>query len=109
MRVIILALATVVLFAGCSKREGQEPIFSGRVEFFYFQDSNDSVSGVTRFDKGLPGTKTSVKEDVFLEVYKDWVVMKLLNRKGSTQIVPRERVREIIVGTQESNELNIPR
>jgi hypothetical protein len=109
MRVIILTFATVVLFTGCSKREEVEPIFSGRVEFFYFLDSNDVVSGVTRFDQGLPGTKTSVKEDVFLEVYKDWVVMKLLNRKGSTQIVPRERVREIIVGTKESNELNIPR
>jgi hypothetical protein len=108
MRVILLALSAVSLFTGCLKHEEPEPIFAGRVEYFYFLDSNDVVVGVTRFDQGRPGTKTSLKEDVFLEVYKDWVVMKLLNRKSSTQIIPRERVREIIVGTKEGNELNMP-
>ena len=108
MRAILLALSAVSLFTGCSKHEEPRPIFAGRVEYFYFLDSNDVVAGVTRFDQGRPGTKTSLKEDVFLEVYKDWVVMKLLNRKSSTQIIPRERVREIIVGTKEGNELNIP-
>lgn len=71
MRVVIFALAALVSFTGCSQRKEGEPIFSGRVEYFYFLDANDGVSGVTRFDKGLPGTTTSVKEDVFLEVYKD--------------------------------------
>ena len=108
MRAILLTLSAVTLFTACSKHEEAKPIFAGRVECFYFLDSNDVVTGVTRLDQGRPGTKTSLKEDVFIEVHKDWVVMKLLNRKGHTQMIPRERVREIIVGTKEGNELNIP-
>lgn len=108
MKSILLVSGAVMFLSGCAKRDA-EPVFSGRVEYFYYLDQNDAVSGFTRFDKGLPGTSTMVKEDVFVEVRKDWVVVTLLNRKGASCIVPRERVKSIIVGTKERNELNIPK
>ena len=104
MKNIILAFIATALLSGCTR-----PLFSGRVEYFYSLDEHDAVSGFTRFDNGLPGTSTSVKEDVFVEVHKEWVIVKLLNRKDTTYVVPRERVRSIIVGTKEGNELNIPK
>jgi len=108
MKNIILVLIATALLSGCTRHD-TEPLFSGRVEYFYFLDQHDTVSGFTRFDKGLPGTSTTVKEDVFVEVHKEWVVVKQLNRKDPSYIVPRERVRAIIVGTKEGNELNIPK
>ena len=108
MKNIILALIATALLSGCTRHDSA-PLFSGRVEYFYSLDEHDGVSGFTRFDKGLPGTSTSVKEDVFVEVHKEWVIVKLLNRKDTTYVVPRERVRSIIVGTKEGNELNIPK
>ena len=108
MKTILLVSIAVMLLSGCAKHD-TDPVFSGRVEYFYYSDQNDAIFGFTRFDKGLPGTSTMVKEDVFVEVQKDWVVVKLLNRKDASYIVPRERVRSIIVGTKEGNELNIPK
>lgn len=96
-----------MLLVGCAKQDS-EPLFSGRVEYFYYLDQNDVLSGFTRFEKGLPGTSTMTKEDVFVEVQNDWVTVRLLNRKNASYIVPRERVRSIVVGTKEGNELNIP-
>lgn len=93
---------------GCSP-EKDKPLFSGRVEFFYYLDEKDSVSGFTRFEQGLPGTSTRAKEDVWLEIYPNWVVARLKNRKDESYIVPRERVRHIIVGAKETNELNTPK
>lgn len=107
MKTILLASIAVMLLSGCAKSDS-DPVFSGRVEYFYYIDQNDSISGFTRFDKGLPGTSTMVKEDVFVEVRKDWVLVKLLNREDASYIVPRERVRSIVVGTKEGNELNVP-
>jgi hypothetical protein len=108
MKNYIVALIAVILCSGCCRRD-TKPLFSGRVEYFYYLDEHDAVSGFTRFDKGIPGTATSIKEDVFVEVHKDWVLVKLLNRKDASYVVPRERVRAIIVGTKEGNELNIPK
>jgi hypothetical protein len=108
MKNIILILIVTALLSGCTRHDA-EPLFAGRVEYFYFLDAHDAVSGFTRFDKGLPGTSTSVKEDVFIEVHKEWVIVKLQNRKDASYIVPRDRVRSIIVGTKEGNEVNIPK
>ena len=93
---------------GCAGHE-EKPLFSGRVEYFYALDEKNALSGFTRFEEGLPGTSTMVKEDVFVEVHKEWVIVKLLNRKGYSYIVPRDRVRTLIVGTKEGNELHIPK
>jgi hypothetical protein len=108
MKTLILVLMTTALLSGCARHD-TEPLFSGRVECFYSLDEHDCVAGFTRFDKGLPNTITRVKEDVFVEVHKEWVIVKLLNRKDTAYVVPRERVRAIIVGTKEGNELNIPK
>lgn len=109
MKTPLLVFALLMLFAGCVKfdtsAEG-DPVFSGRVSHFYYLDQNDKVSGFTRHDQALPGTSAMTKEDVYIEVYEQWVVVKLLNRKESSYIVPRERVRSIVVGTKAENELN---
>lgn len=105
----IAAILALAFMAGCDKPSGRDVIFAGRVEYFYYLDEQDNVSGFTRFEKGLPGTSTMVKEDVFVEVHNDWLVVKLLNRNGASYVVPRERVRSLIVGTKERNELNIPK
>ena len=78
------------------------------MEYFYYLDEKDSIQGFTRFDQGLSDTSTRVKEDIYVEVYSDYVIAKLLNRNGSAYVIPRERVRKIVVGAQETNELNIP-
>ena len=102
----VTLLTGCILLIGCSKPAGS--LFSGRVAYVYFLDTNNSVTGYTRFDKGLPGTGTSVHEDPWVDVYPEWVIVRLMNRKDHTEIVPRDRVRSIIVGTREDNELNIP-
>jgi hypothetical protein len=48
-----LTLAMLLLFVGCSK--STKPLFSGRVTYVYYSEYNGSISGFTRFDKGLPG------------------------------------------------------
>lgn len=68
-------LAIAVMFLTCCERQDALPIFSGRVEFIYYLDELDKTAGITRFDKGLAGTSTLVKEDVFVDVYKEWVVI----------------------------------
>lgn len=106
MKPIILISIALLFLSGCIKFDQDtdaDPIFSGRVESFYYLDQSDKVSGFTRLDKGLPETSALVNEEVFVEVQKDWVVVRLLNRKGAAYIVPRERVRSIIVGTTEGN------
>lgn len=115
MKPLLMVAAAVAFLSGCKPpetglvKEDEKPLFAGRVESVYFLDETDGVQGYTRFDKGLPGTSTRVKEDVFVEVRTHWVVVKLLNRKDSSHLVPRERIRTITVGTQEGNELNIPK
>lgn len=108
MKTFFLGVIAAALLSSCNQRDAK-PFFSGRVEAFYFLDEHDAVSGFTRFDKGSAGTSTQANEDVFVEVHKEWVLVKLLNRKDSSYIVPRERVKAIIVGTKEGNELNIPK
>jgi hypothetical protein len=103
----LFTLTILLLFAGCSKNE--KPLFSGRVTYVYYTEYNGSVSGFTRFDKGLPGTSTSINEDVWVDVYSDWIAIRLKNRNDSEIIIPKERVQKIIVGTKKENELNIPK
>lgn len=108
MKPLLVLSISLMLLTGCGEQD-TTPLFSGRVEYFYYLDHNDAVSGFTRFEKGLPGTSTCVNEDVHVEVRNDWVTVTLLNRKNASYIVPRERVRSIVVGTKEGNELNIPK
>ncbi|TLD72541.1 hypothetical protein FEM03_00235 [Phragmitibacter flavus] len=108
MKQLLIFSISLVLLTGCGEQNAKL-LFSGRVEYFYYLNQNDLVSGFTRFEKGLPGTSTMAKEDVYVEVRNDWVIVKLLNRKNASYIVPRDRVRSIIVGTKEGNELNIPK
>lgn len=102
-----LGAIALLLLTACDRRD-ETPLFAGRVESFYYAGPNEAVSGFTRFEKGLPGTSTRVKEDVFVEVRQNWVRVKLLNRKDESYLVPRERVRSILVGTEQGNALNIP-
>ena len=104
---LLLGTTALLLLTACDMRD-ETPLFSGRVESFYYAGPNEGVLGFTRFEKGLPGTSTRVKEDVFVEVRQNWVRVKLLNRKDESYLVPRERVRSILVGTEQGNALNIP-
>lgn len=102
-----LALAATLIFAGCNK--APEPLFSGRVESVFYEDFDNSLSGFTRFDKAYPGTSTAIREDPWVDIYQDWIVIRLKNRKDYAYVIPKERVRTIVVGTEESNRLNIPK
>lgn len=104
---LLLGSIVLLLLTGCG-RQDETPVFAGRVESFYYAGPNDAVSGFTRFDQGQPGTSTRVKEDVHVEVWQNWVRVKLLNRRDEAYLVPRERVRSIVIGTPEGNALNIP-
>ena len=108
MKHLLTLFIATLLLTGCFS-EKEEGIFSGRVEYFYYTNKSGGAEGFTRFDQGLPGTSTMVKEDVWVEVYSNWVRVELKNRSGYTYIIPRERVIDIVVGTKEGNELNIPR
>ncbi|TDU68065.1 hypothetical protein EI77_03182 [Prosthecobacter fusiformis] len=98
-----------LLFLPMSCGKSPDRLFSGRVESIYYLDHKDSVHGYTRFDKGLPGASTSIKEDPWVEVYPAWVVLSLKNRNDYTIIIPKERLRSITVGTKEGNDLNVPK
>jgi hypothetical protein len=103
------ALVLLAFFFTACTPSKEKPIFSGRVEFFYYADEGDNIAGFTRFEKGFSGTSTRVKEDIWLDVYTHWVVATLKNRKNESYLIPRERVRHIVVGTKEGNELNAPK
>ena len=104
---VILFSAFCLSLLGCAPAN-ESALFSGRVASFYYLDEKDSIQGITRSDQGRSGTSTRVNEDIYVEVYSGYVIVKLLNRNESAYIIPRERVRTIVVGTQEANELNIP-
>jgi len=106
--IALISLVAASLLVGCSSHE-EKPSFSDRVAYFYYLDEKDSVSGFTRFDKGLPGTSTRVNEDVWLDVYADYVFVTIKNRADESYIIPRERIKLIAVGNPEGNELNIPK
>lgn len=102
-----LALIATLILAGCHK--APEPLFSGRVESVFYEDFDNSLSGISRLDKAYPGTSTAIHEDPWVDVYQDWIVIRLKNRKDYTYVIPKDRVRTIIVGTEEGNLLNIPK
>ena len=107
-------LALILTVSGCDtdpeneQEMSNKPIFSGRVEYVYYSDDHGAKRGYTRFEKGLPGTSTTVQEDVWVDVYPNWVVIKLLNRSNYTEIIPQQKMVSIIVGTEEGNALNVP-
>jgi hypothetical protein len=106
---LVIFLISIFALVGCAPQK-EVPLFSGRVEYFYFVDELDVVSGVTPFEKGFPGTATRVKEDVWVDVYSSWVVVSLKNRRDDDRfIVPRDRVRRVIVGSKELIALNPPK
>jgi hypothetical protein len=107
MKYILPILLIAAVMTGCFS-EKEESIFSGRVEYFYYTNKSGGTTGFTRSEKGFPGTSTMVNEDVWVEVYPTWVKVELKNRSGYTYIIPRDRVVDIVVGTKEGNELNIP-
>jgi hypothetical protein len=116
MRHTLLVIIIAMILSGCTKeipstteQPTNKTIFSGRVEHVYYLDQNGATSGYTRFDKGLTGTNTGIKEDVWVDVFPNWVVIKLMNREGYEQIIPQHRILSIAVGTKEGNELNIPK
>lgn len=104
---LLFAASFLTGLTGCLP-EKEESISTGRVESFYYTNKSGGTEGFTRFEKGLPWTSTMVNEDVWVEVYPSWVKVKLKNRNGYTYIIPRDRVIDIVVGTKEGNELNIP-
>ena len=106
--IALIPLIAACLLVGCSS-DKEQPSFSDRVAYFYYLDEKDSVSGFTRFDKGFPGTSTRVNEDVWLDVYADYVFVTIKNRADESYIIPRERIKLIAVGNPKVNELNIPK
>jgi hypothetical protein len=102
-----LAIAAALILGGCNK--APEPIFSGRVESIFYEDFDNSLSGISRLDKAYPGTSTAIHEDPWVDVYENWIIIRLKNRKDYTYVVPKDRVRTIIFGTEEGNLLNIPK
>jgi hypothetical protein len=116
MKQTVLVIIIAMILSGCTKeipstteQTTNKTIFSGRVEHVYYVDETGATSGYTRFDKGLPGTSTTIKEDVWVDIFPNWVVIKLMNRKGYEQIIPQHKIVSIAVGTKEGNELNIPK
>ncbi|MBT3381311.1 MAG: hypothetical protein HN742_19560 [Lentisphaerae bacterium] len=100
-----LLLALIVVAATGVPASAEDRIYSGRVESVYYSDHSGNIQGYTRLDKGLPGTSTAVKEDVWVMIYQHWIVIELKTRK--TRIaVPRERVLAVHIGNEEANALN---
>ena len=104
MRDFLAIFLISVLLSSCS----ETPEFSGRVAYVSFESESGGADVITRYDVGLPGTSTRLKEDVWVKVYQNWIHITLKNRRDSLTIVPRERVIQIDVGTKESNDLNVP-
>ena len=107
MKNIILVLTIALMAAGCS-RENNTCSFSGRVGYVSYQDENNAPQVITRFENGIPGTSSRVNEDVWVDLYPNWIRIVLKNRDDYTLIVPRERVLRVVVETREGNNLNIP-
>lgn len=103
MKPILVAL--ILTATAGSSLLAEEPIFSGKVESVYYNDYRGNIHGYTRLEKGLPGTSTTVGEDVHVEIYQNWIIIELLARKNKTA-VPRERVLEVYIGNEEANALN---
>lgn len=108
MKKIIPILIVVLALCGCSKNERQCS-FSGRVGYVYFQNENNETEVITRFKNGISGTSSRANEDVWVDVYPNWISIVLKNRNDYTIIVPRERVLRLVVETKEGNDLNIPK
>ena len=104
MKSLIIPTLTALILCSCS----ETPLFSGRVAYVSFESESGGTKVMTRYEQGIPGTSTRVKEDVWVDIYNEWVRIVLKNRNDSTTIIPRERVIQINVETKEFNELNIP-
>ncbi|MGJ8678461.1 MAG: hypothetical protein ACSHX0_13165 [Akkermansiaceae bacterium] len=110
MKPLLLLLSVMLCLSSCSEHDSKsQPDFSGRVAYIYYKSESGGTKVVTRFDTGIPGTSTSLREDVWVDVYEDWVHVILKNRNDHLTIIPRERVIKIVVETKEGNELNIPK
>jgi hypothetical protein len=104
MKKNLIALIATLMLCSCSEK----PIFSGRVGYVYFENESGGTEVITRFDHGIPGTSTMVKEDVWVDVFDEWIQIVLKNRNDYVTIIPREKVIRVVVETKEGNELNIP-
>ena len=101
MRQTVLVIITAMMLSGCTKEipsSTEQPtnntIFSGKVEHVSYVDEQGYTSGYT---------------DVWVDVYPNWVVIKLTNPKEYRKIVPQHKIVSIAVNTKEGNELNIPK
>ncbi|MEM9480441.1 MAG: hypothetical protein AAGA58_12380 [Verrucomicrobiota bacterium] len=105
MKITLLPLLAAFALCSCSK---EKSLFSGRVAYVYYENESGVTQVITRFDKGIKGASTRLNEDVWVDVYDEWIRIVLKNRNDSATIIPRERVLRVVVETKEGNELNIP-
>ncbi|MEM1295410.1 MAG: hypothetical protein AAGH89_08590 [Verrucomicrobiota bacterium] len=105
MKKILLPLLTALALCSCSK---EKSLFSGRVAYVFYENESGGTKVITRFSQGVQGTSTTLNEDVWVDVYDEWIRIVLKNRNDYTTIIPRERVLRVVVETKEGNELNIP-
>ena len=98
------ALVCAGLFSGCKPK----PLYSGAVESVYYKNHSGAIEGFTRDDKGLPGAAMQVHEDVWVEVYPEWVFIDL-KRRSYQLAIPSRNVTEITIGNPESNKLSPPK
>jgi|ERR1051326_101144 hypothetical protein len=93
----------------------EEPLFAGMVQSVSYEVAG-KLTVFTRESSGATNVTTretakeitSFSQDVWVKVYQNWVMIDLKRKKTDFEIaIPREQIREIIIGNGDRNKLPI--